>query len=197
MHSMILQKMSYHIFKTWLALKKFLHLKWREDFDSFATSLTTVYSLIIKILCYCRLYFSPSTRILGLIGNVPFTFSTLDCLNLLILYISIVRPKLEYASAVWKSITSTNSKQLECIQKKFVKFWYYRLISTDYNDRSYADTLHTLNLRPLHEKRRQLHANFAMHVFLGFKSYPSSMDFNFQVFKFPLGTSDRLSFVSC
>jgi hypothetical protein len=86
-------------------------------------------------------------------------------------------------------MTSTNSKQLECIQKKFVALCYYRLFSPDYNDHSHAKILHTLNLRPLQEERRQLHASFAMHVFLSFKSCPSSIDFKFQVLKFLLGTA--------
>jgi hypothetical protein len=106
-------------------------------------------------------------------------------------YPSVVRPKLDYASAVRKSMTCTNSKQLECIQKKFVALCYYRLFSPDYNDHSSAKTLHTLNLSPLQEERRQLHASFVMHVFLSFNSCPSSTDFKFQVLKFPLGNSEN------
>lgn len=83
-------------------------------------------------------------------------------------------------------MTSSNSKQLECIQKKFVALYYYRLLSPDCNDHSHAKTV---NLHPLQKERRQLHASFAMHIFLRFKSCPSSMDFKFQVLKFPLGTS--------
>lgn len=133
---------------------------------------------------------SLSIKLLELILKVTFTFSTSACLRILILYLSVLTPKLEYGSAVWKSMTSTNSKQLECIQKKFVALCYYRLFSPYYNDHSYAETLLTLNLRPLQEERRQLHASFAMHVFLSFKSCQSSMDFKFQVLKFPLGTSE-------
>lgn len=56
-HSVVLQQRSNHNFNGWLALNRLLHLKWREGFDSFATSLTSVYFTIIKKLYYCRLYF--------------------------------------------------------------------------------------------------------------------------------------------
>ena len=146
---------------------------------------------VLPVLKCCTIVnhiFSLSTKPLGLILEVTFTFSTPDCLRLLILYLSVVRPKLEYASAIWKF--STNCKQLECIKKKLVALCYYRLFSPDYNDHSYAKTLHTLNLNPLQEERRQLHASFAMHVFLSFKPCQSAMDFKFQVLKFPLGASE-------
>jgi hypothetical protein len=53
--------------------------------------------------------FSQSIMLLSLIRNITFSFSTLD--TLLILHLSPVRPKLEYASVVWNSITSTDAKK--------------------------------------------------------------------------------------
>jgi hypothetical protein len=97
-------------------------------------------------------------------------------LLLLILYFSPVRPKLEYASVVWNSITSTDAKNLERIRRKFVALCYNRFLSPDTNGYSYTNALQVLNLRTLHDRRHQLDAIFVINVFLGFKSFPSAMD---------------------
>ena len=39
---------------------------------------------------------------------------------LLLSYLKLAGPKPEYASTVWKFITSTDAEKLECIQRKFV-----------------------------------------------------------------------------
>jgi hypothetical protein len=97
-------------------------------------------------------------------------------LLLLLLYFSLVRVKLQYASVVWNSITSTDAKELELIQRKFVALCYNRFLSRDSNGYSYANALQVLNLRTLHEERHQIDAIFVINVFLGSKSYPSTMD---------------------
>jgi hypothetical protein len=67
--------------------------------------------------------FSQFVRMLILIRSITYSFSNLD--SLLILHLTLVRPKLKYASTVWNSITSTNAKKLEHIQWKFVALCQY------------------------------------------------------------------------
>jgi hypothetical protein len=68
--------------------------------------------------------FSHCIKLLGLVHNITFNFSSLECM--LTLYITLVRSKLEYAFVVWNSITSTDANKLEHIQHRFVALCFYR-----------------------------------------------------------------------
>jgi hypothetical protein len=122
---------------------------------------------------YVDYIFSQVIKLLGLIHNITFSFLTLD--SLLTLYLAVVRPKLEYASIVWNSVTSPDAKKLEHIQRKIAVVCYNRLLSADSNGYGYANVCQVLNLHTLHERRHQLDAIF-VNVFLGSKSCPSTMD---------------------
>jgi small-conductance mechanosensitive channel len=67
--------------------------------------------------------FSVASKLRGLIHFITCNFSTLDSLVVL-LYISLVRSKLEYASIAWNDLTLTDSNKLESIQKKFSHLCY-------------------------------------------------------------------------
>jgi hypothetical protein len=100
--------------------------------------------------------FSACMKILGLIRSITFRFSSLDCLFLL--YCALVRPRLEYASVVWNSITTTDSKKLERIQQKFASDCYYRFFpNLPY---SYESASYKLNLPSLSTRRHHLDALF-------------------------------------
>jgi hypothetical protein len=61
--------------------------------------------------------FYKSLKTLGLVHMLTYSFSTTD--SLLLLYVTLVRPMLEYASTVWNSVTATDTHKLEKVQRKF------------------------------------------------------------------------------
>jgi hypothetical protein len=112
--------------------------------------------------------FSQSVRMLGLIRIVTYSFSTFD--NLPILYLTLVPPKPEYASTVWSSITDTDAKKLERIQRKFVALYQNRFSTHDHV--TYEVFLEFLKLHTLHDRRLHLDALFFISVYLGLKCCP-------------------------
>jgi hypothetical protein len=67
--------------------------------------------------------FAQCIKLLGHVHTLTFSFSSLDCLYML--YFTSVRSKLEHASVVWNSITTTDANKLERIQQKFAALCYY------------------------------------------------------------------------
>jgi hypothetical protein len=128
--------------------------------------------LLLHFNAHVDYIFSQSVRTLGLIRTVTYSFSTLD--SLLILYLTLVRPKLEYAPAVWNSVTATDAKKLERMQRKFVALCQNPFYTYDHV--TYGDFLEFLKLHTLHDRRLHLDALFFISVYSGLKCCPSLLD---------------------
>jgi hypothetical protein len=105
---------------------------------------------------YVDFIFSECMKLLGLIRSIIFRFSSLD--SLYVLYHTLVRSKLEYASVAWNSITSTDSAKLKRIQIKFASVCFCRFFR--HVTYSYTSALQKLSLHPL-SMRRHLYSGLS------------------------------------
>jgi len=102
---------------------------------------------------------------LCLIRSITYSFSTLD--TLLLLYLTVDRPKLQHASTVCNCATSADLKELEGIQRKMVVMCQYRFFS--YDHAAYEANPKILKLYILYDSRLHLDT-------LLFISVPSSFN---------------------
>jgi hypothetical protein len=87
---------------------------------------------------------------------------------------ALVRSKLEYASVVWNSITSTDASKLERIQQRFATLCFYCF----FPQVRYCCTLalQKLNLHNLRMRRHRLDAVFLTQIYSGSKFCPSVLE---------------------
>jgi hypothetical protein len=88
------------------------------------------------------------------------------------LYIILVRSKIEYASVVWNSITSTDANKLERIQQRFEVLCFKRFFNPEV-PYCYSFVLEELQLLTLRVRRHRLDDFFLTQVYSDFKFCPS------------------------
>jgi hypothetical protein len=116
--------------------------------------------------------FSHCIKLLGLARSITFNFSSLECI--LRLCITFVRSKLEYASVIWNSITSTYTNKLERIQQRFAAPCFNRFFPQVHY--CYSIALENLKLHTLLMRRHHLDTLFLTQVYFGFKICPSVLE---------------------
>ena len=87
-----------------------------------------------------------------------------------LLYLSIVRPRLEYASNVWSPYTEKHRSLIENVQRRAIKF----ILNFPSQDMTYSQRLVKLNILPL-EFRRDISARYFSNTDLDYWS-PTSVN---------------------
>jgi hypothetical protein len=78
----------------------------------------------LHFIRHVDLLFSHALKLLGLIGKITFSFSSLD--SLLTLHLALITSKLEYASVSRKSVTITDCNKHERMERKFAALCHNR-----------------------------------------------------------------------
>jgi hypothetical protein len=119
-----------------------------------------------KLYFHCQVDFvySQALRTLGLIRFITYNFSSLD--SLVVLYIVLIRSKLEHASVIWNKLTLADSNKIYNIQIKFANLCYYRYFQFGML-RNHDLILSHLNFSMLYSRRQHLDALFRINIFKG------------------------------
>jgi hypothetical protein len=136
-----------------------------KDLGVFIDSELHFHNHVDYIFCQC-------IKLLGLVRAITFPFSSLG--SLCMLYCTLIRSKLEYASVVWNSLTTTDANKLERIQRKFAALCYNRFLPQVHY--TYSNALERLKLHTLRKRRNHLDALFLIQDCLGSKFSPSVLE---------------------
>lgn len=72
--------------------------------------------------CYVDFVYSKALRKLDISRFVAYNFSSID--SIIVLQVSLIMSKLDYASVVWNTLTSTDCNKTENIQRKIGDLCY-------------------------------------------------------------------------
>ena len=111
---------------------------------------------------------SKSRKILGLLFRRFYRFSSIDTIRQL--YISLVRPHLEYACHVWAPHTSRDTNALESVQK-----FACRMMSHRWSSATYEDLLTITNLPTLERRRLELKLCHLFKIIHNLVYFPSNL----------------------
>lgn len=120
-----------------------------------------------------------SYSLLGFIKRNCREFS--DPYTVKLVYSSLVRSKLEYASFIWNPFCVTHISRIERIQRKFIKFALHNIHFTQ-PEPSYEDKCRLIGLKTLENRRKYLSQVFLYKIICGFVDCSELLDLiNFHV----------------
>jgi len=107
------------------------------------------------------------------VQTATFSFGSLN--GFLMLYVTLVRRKLKYASVLWNSITYTDVSKLESIQWKFLSLCHHNFFF-NYVQCNYENVSNQLKFLGVCVRRRHLDAHIPVHACSGKQVCPSLME---------------------
>ncbi|XP_054278985.1 uncharacterized protein LOC128997373 [Macrosteles quadrilineatus] len=114
-----------------------------------------------------------SSKLLGFIIRASRDGINIEALR--ILYTSLVRPVLEYASVVWSPYQTGHKDRLEKIQRRFIKIIGVKL-GFNYSTVPIDDVANYLKLTPLEERRKMIDALFLKRLLTNMIDCPELLD---------------------
>jgi hypothetical protein len=140
------------------------------DYKRCHSSIIRTYSIkVLGVFIAAKLHFhdhvnyifSQRVKLLGIVRSITFNLSSSQCLFRL--HTALVRSKMEYASVVWNSITSTDANKLGRIQQKFAALCSNRFFAQVHY--GYFLALEALRLPTLHIRRQSCLSNLSLFWF--------------------------------